>query len=525
MHRLLSMILAVGLLGAAAAKPKPKPAMARTATLAPGFEIVPGIRNVAQVSTGFNRACARFQNGSVECWGADPTQRTKVEGLEKTIQISVSDDFACALTNDLGVKCWGANGSGQLGDGTTTDRERPVDVQGVEKANAIGLGLAHACALLEDGTARCWGSNGAGEIGDGTHETPRSTAVAVRGIGKTTQMALARANRTSCARLTSGEVRCWGKIGHEDFSTPVAVEGLVHVAQIAVALDTFCARMEDATLKCWGGNSAGQVGDGRTKDVATPVVVDGVEGVVDVVPGADHSCAQIRDGSLRCWGGVAPTTEGPGGVTAPVTLASDRLTTLSLPAKRRVQRFALMQTPSSELSLYAVADDGTLWWVAAPERRLSGRWLGLDEGGPFTALNFHSTPNGFGSVYEGWGTAPAAGCRAPRCASKAGESGTYAIRGQALVLASKESTQPDSYKFELGTSALSLTGEGFPRPFRFLRACDTSEACETFDLSRPKGKGAWSCEKERCFWIGAEVKPKKTAPPAKPKSKAKSKSD
>ena len=519
----MHLLFAVLMLAASPAKSPAKPVATLSpaaAAKAPAFEQVPGFKGVAQISTGFNRACARFQSGRVECWGADPSQRKRVAGLDDAIQVSVSDDFACALTNDLSVKCWGANGSGQLGDGTTTDREEPVKVDGVSNATAIGVGLAHACALLEDGTARCWGANGSGEVGDGSTQTPRPNAVAVRGLGKTTQMALARANRTSCARLVSGEVRCWGKIGHEDFSTPAAVEGLEHVAQIAVALDTFCARMDDATLRCWGGNSAGQVGDGRTKDVATPVPVDGVENVVDVVPGADHTCAQVRDGSLRCWGGVAQTTEGPGGVSAPPTFAGDRITSLKLPAKRRVQRFALMQTPSSELSLYAVADDGTLWWVAAPERRLAGRWLGLDEGGPFTMLAFRSTPNGFGSEYEATGTSPAPGCKAPRCAAKAGESGQYSVRGQVLTLSSKDRTVADDFRFDLTTSTLALSVANFSQPFRFIRACENADVCETFDLSRPSGKGAWKCEQQRCFWVGAEAQ-KKKAPKAKATSKKK----
>jgi Regulator of chromosome condensation (RCC1) repeat len=308
-------------------------------------------------------------------------------------------------------------------------------------------------------------------------------------------------------------VHCWGRIGHDEFSTPVAVKGLQHVAQIAVALDTFCARMEDLSLRCWGGNNAGQIGDGRTQDEADPVPVEGVANAVDVIPGADHSCAVIRDGTLRCWGGVTPAAS----PDTPALPLAQRVVSLGLDGKRRILRMALLQTPDSELSLYAVADDGTVWWVAAPERRLAGRWLGLNPGGPFTTIVFRSNPGGFDSKYDATGTAPAPDCQAPRCASRSGESGDYSVHGQDLVLSSDDRTIPDSYRFDLTTSTLALSADGYSNPFRFIRACDTAESCDTFDLSRAPGKGAWQCEKERCFWVGAppvkKKKPKKKTSP------------
>jgi alpha-tubulin suppressor-like RCC1 family protein len=70
---------------------------------------------------------------------------------------SAGANHACQVRRDGSIGCWGGNLSGQIGDGTTTNRSIPVTVSGVTGAVAVAAGLGHTCALLVDGTARCWG--------------------------------------------------------------------------------------------------------------------------------------------------------------------------------------------------------------------------------------------------------------------------------------------------------------------------------------------------------------------------------
>src|SRR5437763_1373365 len=69
-----------------------------------------------------------------------------------------------ALKGDGTVWGWGYNGSGELGDGTTTDRATPVQASGLSGVVAIGSGVNHVLAVKADGTVWAWGQNPKGQL-------------------------------------------------------------------------------------------------------------------------------------------------------------------------------------------------------------------------------------------------------------------------------------------------------------------------------------------------------------------------
>ena len=89
-----------------------------------------------------------------------------------------------AIRNNGSLWAWGANGTGQLGDGTTVQRNIPVLIQlgtawtVVSAGSDSNLSQAHTAGIRADGTFWTWGSNGNGRLGDGT-TTQRSSPVEI----------------------------------------------------------------------------------------------------------------------------------------------------------------------------------------------------------------------------------------------------------------------------------------------------------------------------------------------------------
>ena len=122
-------------------------------------------------------------------------------------------NHTCALTAGGGVKCWGYNGLGELGDGTTDQRNTPVDVSGLTSGvRALAAGSSHTCALTAGGGGKCWGNNRTGQLGDGA-TTNRSTPVDVSGLASNVA-SLAAGGSHTCALVGSGRAKCWGFDGY-----------------------------------------------------------------------------------------------------------------------------------------------------------------------------------------------------------------------------------------------------------------------------------------------------------------------
>jgi alpha-tubulin suppressor-like RCC1 family protein len=255
-------------------------------------------------------------------------------------QISAGLSHTCVVA-DGGAKCWGRNIVGQLGDGTTSGRAKPVDVLGLTSGVAmVSAGSGHSCAVTTAGGLKCWGRNNYGQLGDGSLA---NSPIPVDVLGLTSGVAMVSTGAVhTCAVTTAGAVKCWGRnlngqLGNASVvnsSTPVDVVGLSSgAAQVSAGGTYTCAVTTAGGAECWGDNHFGQLGnaDPAYTSTLTPVNVFGLSaGISAISAGNGHTCAlRMASGATspgaKCWGSGAVGQLGNGANSisnAPVSVST-----------------------------------------------------------------------------------------------------------------------------------------------------------------------------------------------------------
>jgi alpha-tubulin suppressor-like RCC1 family protein len=226
---------------------------------------------------------------------------TRVTGLTNVIKISAGGAFELALRSDGTVWAWGNDQLGSLGNGTTADYSAvPVKVAGLDNVTDIAAGFDASAATRTNGisaakTVWTWGGNGSGQLGDGTL-TDRSTPVQVTGL-PVYIAGLSAGDNFTAVLGTDGKVWAWGddsdgQLGNARTDTPVTrpvntIGPGKGITQISAGGDLMLALVSDGTVLAWGGNGLGQLGIGSsTTQPAGPVQVTGLTGATQVAAGA-----------------------------------------------------------------------------------------------------------------------------------------------------------------------------------------------------------------------------------------------
>ena len=250
------------------------------------------------IAAGIAHTCAITPEGGVRCWGnnaygqlGDGTLTgsnvpVDVTGIAGGITIVAGGHHTCVLTGS-DVWCWGRNSQGQLGDGTRTDRNVPVKV--LSNVVDITAGLNYTCAVMSYGQVMCWGDNDQGQLADGTKtdRTWPTLAALVSGISN-----VDAGQTQSCGLTSSGLLRCLSAGNVQEVGGMVPMAGALPETNLDVAVNRFSplvlALIENGVPVTFQSGQFKMV-----KDVAQAIDLDGGQG---------HVCALLDDGTVKCWG-------------------------------------------------------------------------------------------------------------------------------------------------------------------------------------------------------------------------------
>jgi alpha-tubulin suppressor-like RCC1 family protein len=274
--------------------------------------------------------------------------------------VSAGSSHSCALFAEGSVKCWGENGSGQLGQGSTTDlgdgademgdNLDPIDLGTGRTATAFATGGDYTCAILDNGNVKCWGLGSAGQLGQGNDTTLGKAAgemgdnlLAIDlGTGRTAT-AISATKKHTCALLDNGNVKCWGegssgRLGQGSTSDlgdgagemgddldPVDLGTGRTATAISAGDKHTCALLDNGNVKCWGEGSSGRLGQGSTSDLGDgagemgdnldPVDLGTGRTATAISAGEKYTCALLDNGNVKCWGEGSFGRLGQGSVT------------------------------------------------------------------------------------------------------------------------------------------------------------------------------------------------------------------
>ncbi|MFH1728549.1 MAG: PKD domain-containing protein [Pseudomonadota bacterium] len=284
------------------------------------------------IETGYYHSCALLENGSVKCWGSNeygqlgtgdnedrniPTQVQGIDGISKiAVDIAVGQYHSCAVLLGGNINCWGQNIQKQLGDGSSTNSNIPVEIDElvIDNALTVDAGQVHTCALLEEGTIKCWGNGYNGKLGNGL--TPSSSdPVNVIDIENAYHISLGSGHTCAMIEANSGEsnLRCWGlnssgELGNDGAQyssqslSPIEVLTISDAKFLDAGLSHTCAIVNDNSIKCWGWNNVGQLGHGDTTSYDLPQDVENITNAINLGAGTYNTCAVLETGKLNCWG-------------------------------------------------------------------------------------------------------------------------------------------------------------------------------------------------------------------------------
>jgi len=267
---------------------------------------------------------ATYANGTV----STATATVKVNSIPLAAGTSHSVIMYCGSCGG-GVTASGLNSSGQLGDGTTTQKINPVAL-GLTGITSVAAGANHTLFLKDDGTVWATGLNTNGQLGIGS-TTNRTSPIQI----STLSGIIAISAGTSHSLFLKDDGTVWatglnssGQLGDATTAqktTPVQVAVLTGIVKISAGGLHSLFLKNDGTVWACGRNTNGQLGINNTTNQLSPVMISSLTGIVDISGGGTHSHFVKNNGNVYGTGLNSSGQLGDGTVgqkTIPVALGA-----------------------------------------------------------------------------------------------------------------------------------------------------------------------------------------------------------
>ena len=230
------------------------------------------------------------------------------------LNVSCTSDHALALARDGSVYAWGVGSSGQLGIGplpqvryktrsasVSPDVPYPVRIPDLGEVTAISAGTRHSMALRRDGTVLAWGDNRYGQVGDGT-TTNRDRPVTIAGVRNA--IAIAAGGDFSAVLLADGSVVQWGSVYDtpKPRPTPAPVPGVRGVRSLVAGGTHAAVITQTGGVITWGNDTHYETGRGSTGP--TPGLVKQLTDVRFLAAAKSQTIAVLGSGRVMTWGEV-----------------------------------------------------------------------------------------------------------------------------------------------------------------------------------------------------------------------------
>lgn len=283
-------------------------------------EIISGISDVQTIAGGEDFSLFLKTDGTVWSIGknsngqlgdgttVDKNIPVQVKNLTGVIKIEAGYNRAYAIKSDGTVWAWGSNAGRQLGINSEVENQLdPIQMPMLSGIIEIAAGSTHTLALENDGTVWAWGSNRFGQLGRGTNA---NSIVPVK-IAIEDVIDIAAGRTHSLALKNDGTVWSWGQNNYgqlglgtlENANTPQLIPNLKQVQSINCGRNNTAAIKMDQTVWLWGDNYYGQIGNGtHLNTVETPVVVNGLHNIVQVALGDSNVVVLNQDNQIYLWG-------------------------------------------------------------------------------------------------------------------------------------------------------------------------------------------------------------------------------